>query len=100
MTGSDDVVPFAVKAAGVQIDLLHLRIGHFAARGVLSAIQATPDREAFRRGRPGDELDDRLVVAQGFAAPIRRDEGEQAMFDLVPLAGAGRKVTDGQGQTG
>src|SRR5882672_6783545 len=43
----------------------------------------------------GDELDDDLVADQGARLPILADEGEEAVLDLVPLAGAGREVADG-----
>ena len=33
-------------------------------------------------------------VTERFAAPVLRDEGEQAVLDLVPLARARRQVTD------
>ena len=39
----------------------------------------------FGRGG-GDRLDDYGMGEQRFAAPILRDDGEEAMFDAVPLA--------------
>ena len=48
----------------------------------------------------GDQLDDDLVADQRLAAPVLGDEGEQAVLDLVPFAGAGREVADGHGQAG
>ena len=47
-----------------------------------------------------DQVDDDLVAGQGLAAPVRRDVGEQPVLDLVPLAGAGREVADGDRQPG
>src|SRR5262249_47307714 len=44
-----------------------------------------------------DEVHDDLVRGKRAAAPVLGDETEQAVLDLVPLAGAGRKVTDVQG---
>ena len=41
-----------------------------------------------------DQLDDDLVADQRFATPVLSDEGEETVLDLVPLAGAGRQVTD------
>src|SRR5262245_64439692 len=44
-----------------------------------------------------DEVHDDLVCGKRTATPILGDETEQSVLDLVPLAGAGRKVTDMQG---
>src|SRR6266849_6060929 len=90
------VVPVAVEAVAVDIHGLHLLVRDSATRGVLSAVQPTDDFEAFRGGRAGDQVDDRLVVPQRFTSPVRGNEGDQAMFDLIPLAGARRKMTHGQ----
>ena len=49
-------------------------------------------------GRGGDQLDDDLMADERFAAPVSGDEREQAMLDLVPLAGAGRQVADRDGE--
>jgi hypothetical protein len=35
-----------------------------------------------------------LMAEQWLGAPIHADEREQAVLDLVPLAGAGRQVMD------
>ena len=40
------------------------------------------------RGR-ADQLDDHGMREQRLAAPVLRDEGEQAMLDAVPFAGSG-----------
>src|SRR5450756_2806096 len=48
--------------------------------------------------RVGDEIDDDLVADQWLAAPVLCDVAEHAVFDLVPLAGAGREVADVDGQ--
>ena len=80
---SDDIVPFAVKPVAVEIDPLQVVFGHFAAGDIFAAIQAARDGQAFGGRRLGNELDDGFVVPQGFAPPIRRDEGKEAVFDLV-----------------
>ena len=48
-------------------------------------------------GRGGDELDDGLIADERPAAPVLGDEREEAMLDLVPFAGAGRQMADGDG---
>src|SRR5436305_7351279 len=45
-------------------------------------------------------MEDGFLVQQGLATPIRGDKGKEAVLDLVPLAGARRKMTHGQDQAG
>ena len=56
------------------------------------------DVEAGAGAGGGDQADDDLVADERFAAPVLADEREEAMLDLVPLAGAGREVADGDRQ--
>src|SRR3989304_2979192 len=93
-TGTDAVIPFAVKAIRLEIEAVHVLRSHPAAGGIAAAIQPARDREASRGRRPGNELDDGFIVTERFAAPIGRDERKEPMFDLVPLARPGREVTD------
>ena len=46
-----------------------------------------------------DELNDRFKRDQGLGTPVDGDIGEEAMFDLVPFAGARRKMTDRDAQS-
>ena len=82
------------------IDLLHFVIGDLAPGWILSAIQAARHFQALRGGCPGDKLDDRFVVAQRLATPIRRDKREQSVLYLVPFAGTGGKMTNRKGKSG
>ena len=66
----DDIVPFAMKPAGVKIDRLHVVFGDGAAGGIAAAIQSAGDRQAFRGRRLRNEVDHGFVVAQRFAPPI------------------------------
>src|SRR6266566_5417916 len=95
-TWPDHVVPVAVEVVAVNVHGLHLLVRDSATRRVLSPVQTTDDSEAFRGGRAGDQVDDRLVVPQRLTSPVRGNEREQAVFDLVPLAGARREMTHGQ----
>ena len=88
---SDDVVPVPVEAVAVQVDTLYLLVRDPAPGGVFSAIQTTDDLKALRGGRPRNQVDDRLVVAQWLAPPIRGDEREASMLDLVHLLVPGGK---------
>ena len=96
----DDIVPFAMKPVGVKVDPLPLISAHSAAGGVFASIQATGHGQAFGSRGLGDKGDDRFVVLQGFASPIRRDEGKEAVFDLVPLAGPRWKMAHRNGKPG
>src|SRR4051794_30650921 len=57
-----------------------------------TAAEPRTDDEATAIGRVADQVDDRLVGPQRTAAPVDRDEREQTVLDLVPLAGAWWKV--------
>ncbi len=70
-----------------------------AARRVDAVIKSTAHGESRLRGRSGDQVDDDLMGDERLAAPILRDEGEQAVLDLVPLAGSRRQMTNGDGET-
>ena len=52
------------------IDTLHLFIANRAAGWIFPAIQSARHLQSLRRGRPGDEIDDRFVIPQRFTAPI------------------------------
>ena len=83
-----------MKPIAVKVNALHVVLRDLAAGRVCAAIQPARHGEAFRRCRLGNELHHGFVVTQGFAAPIRRDKGKEAVFDLVPFAGPGRKMAD------
>ena len=69
-------------------------IGDFASFFVLAGVEFGVDLQAGLGGGVADEVDDDFVGLQRFAAPVAGDMAEQPMFDLVPLAGAGRKMAD------
>ena len=71
------------------LDLSQFLIGHFDSSLIGVGIQLGVNREAGSRSGRGNEIYDRLETAEWFAAPVLADVGEEAMFDLVPLAGAG-----------
>ena len=84
-----------MKLVLLQVYSLNLLVCYLAASRVFPAIQAAGHLQPFGGRRARDQIDDRLIITKRFAAPIRGDEGEQPVFYLVPLAGAGREVTDG-----
>ena len=87
-----------MKPIALKVDSFHVVLRALAAGRIFAAIQPARHPQAFRRRRLGNELDHGFIVTQGFAAPIRRNKGKEAVFDLVPFAGPGRKMADRQGQ--
>lgn len=83
------------EGRGLEAHRRELRVGDAAPlRMDLKIESAAYAQPRGRRGRV-DQVHDRLMRDQRLATPILGDEREEAMFDLVPLAGAGRQVTGG-----
>src|ERR1700730_18762027 len=97
-TRSNQVVPFTVEGVGREVDGRDLVVRYLAADRIAAPVEPARDIEPFGRGRRGNQPDDRLVVAKGFSAPVGRDEGEQAVLDLVPLTRARWKVAHHDGE--
>ena len=79
----------------MQVDLGHLLIRNFDTLWISPLIQFTPDPQSSLRSCRGDEADDRCQAHQWSAAPIHADVGKEPMLDLVPFAGSGREMADG-----
>ena len=88
----DRLVAIAVEVVGLDVDLGHFGVGDLDRLRIIVLVEAAMDGEAGAgRGRP-DQLDDHRMGKQRFATPVLCNEGEEAMFDAVPFAGAGRVV--------
>ena len=72
----------------MDIDLRELLVGHLHSGRIGFCVDLGMDQEPGSCGGGGNEVDYNLMTDQGLAAPVLADEGEQAMFDLVPFAGA------------
>ena len=81
-----------------KVDGGQLGIGNLDGFGIFAFVQLGAHFEAGIGCRRGDQLDDRAIAAQRFAAPVDCDERKQTMLDLVPLAGAGRQVANRDGK--
>src|SRR4051812_30222364 len=92
LVGRDGVIPFTVEFIVRDVDRVHLVVGHLDAFRVQVGVDLAADLQAGVGRRGADELDDDLMADQWFATPVHGDEGEQAMLNPVPLAGAGRQV--------
>ena len=66
--------------------------------GVGVRVDLRANGQASARGGVGDQLHDDLVADERTAAPVHRDEREQAMLDLVPFARARWEVAYPDGQ--
>jgi len=83
-----------VEFGAFDVDGCHLGVGDDDAAGVLASIEFAAHCEAGFGGGGGDHLDDHPIADKGLGAPILADEGEEAVLNFVPLAGAGRQVAD------
>ena len=88
------VVPVAVEVVALDLQLAQFLRRDLLAGRIAATIESGAHDEATAVGRVADEVDDGLVGPQRASAPVDRDEREQAVLDLVPLAGAGREVAD------
>ncbi len=88
------VIPFTVK--GVPLDLYRspLLIGDLYSPGIGASIEFGMDSETCLCGGIADEIDDDRIARQGSSTPILRNVSKHLMLDLIPLAGAGWKMTD------
>src|SRR5664279_2659478 len=82
---------------GLQGELRHSRVWDLDAGRVGVEVELGGDGEAGRGARRADEADDCLEIHEWLSAPIDADEGEQSVFDRVPLTGARREMAHGDG---
>src|SRR5712692_8179802 len=93
--GPDNIVPFTMKLFSLDVEGRDLLVRNFGAGRVGVGVESGDHPEA-SLGRGGcDQVHDDLMIHQRLPSPALTDEREQPMFDLVPLAGARRQVTDG-----
>jgi hypothetical protein len=78
---------------------LHLLIGYFDALGVVLPVEAGADAKACVGPCVANEVQNRIVVDERLSRPVFADRAKEAMFDGIPLRGAGRKVADLHMQT-
>ena len=104
VAGVDGVVPVAVELVPGQDPRVfkgfHVLVGDSDAPFVGVGVEFGVHGQPGGRGDGPEGFDDDFVGFQGSSAPVPADRGEQPVFDLVPLAGAGRQVADGDRQAG
>src|SRR5512135_757575 len=89
-----------MKAGGCNIDGSHLLISHLPSGAIGTTVQATPDLQPFGGGCSCNEIHNGLVISQRLTTPVGRDEREETMLNLVPLAGARREMAHGDAEPG
>lgn len=83
-----------MEIVALQVDGRQLVVRHFDSGWIAATIQLSLDSQAGLGAGAGNQVDDHLVADEWLAAPVLGDVAEHAVLNLVPLAGARRKVTD------
>ena len=81
----DGVVPLAVELVGADGQGGRVLPADLDPRGVAAGVQAGGDGQSGAGGGGGDQVEGDVVAGQRAGTPVRRDEGEQAVLDPVPL---------------
>ena len=83
-----------MELVSFDVDGLKFFIGYNHALGVVGIVEFGANTQTSARFGTGDEVDNDLMTDQWTSTPVHRNKREQAVFYLVPLAGALRKVTN------
>jgi hypothetical protein len=89
LPGSCSSIPVEVVAN--EVDGGHLRFGDRDTLRAVIKINVATDHRADSGGRRADQIDDHAIADQRLGTPVRADDGERAVLDLVHLA-AGKTV--------
>ncbi len=99
VAGMNRVVPIAVKVRLGDFDPCQLIVAHGYPRLVLGRVQRSSNQQTLLCSGVGNQVHDDFVSSQRPAAPVLRDEAEQAMLNLVPLARTRREMTHVQAES-
>jgi hypothetical protein len=88
------VVPFAMKRVAHNGKSGKFLVGDFDSLRVGVFIEASLDAQSLSGGGAADQVNDDLPADQRAPSPVGGNVAEHAVLDLVPLAGAGREMTD------
>src|SRR5436305_13727945 len=94
----EGVIPLAVKLVSGDVKSLEFLIADFDASRIGVGVLDGRDDQSFLGGGMRDELNDRFKRDQGLGTPVDADVRGEPMCDLVPFAGARRRVTDRESQ--
>ena len=96
----DFVVPFSMELISVEIELSDLLVGDLDACGVGAGIQFGMDLQSGRGAGGSNQAHNDLKTDQWLSTPVLSNARKETVFDLVPFAGARRKMADGDAQCG
>src|SRR5690606_25852665 len=94
------VVPIAVEGMRAELYPLHLGIADADAGRVRCSVELGSDLQTRARFGRSNQVHDGLMAEERPSSPVHGDVREQAVFDLVPLAGAGWEMTDRHVESG
>ena len=83
-----------MKIGWLQVDCCQFFVRHFDTRWIETLVEFGLDFETLWSRSRRNQVEDDFVTHQRSATPILRDVAKHAMLNLVPLAGARRKVAD------
>src|SRR5487761_1747999 len=83
-----------MKSGRLDVYLGELFVCYFPSLFIFTWVEFGKDLETRVRRCGTDEVDDNFIALQGLALPILCHMTEQPMFNLVPFAGARRKMAD------
>src|ERR1039457_3397848 len=90
----EGVIPLAMKSVSDDVKSFEFRIADLNTRRIDVGVLDGRDHQSLLSRRMGDKFNHRLKRNQRLGTPVDGDVGEEPMFDFVPFAGAGRKMTD------
>src|SRR2546426_519306 len=88
------VIPVAVEARMLDGNRGHLFFSDFDSSRIAAGVEGRFDAQAGARCRGADEAHDGLVAEERTTSPVLGDVTEEAVLDLVPLAGSGREMAN------
>src|SRR3954452_3150347 len=89
-----------MEGVALEVESCHLPLGHLDALWIGVGVEFTADGQAGLGRGTGDQGDYGEAAGERRCAPVLRDVTEQAVLDLVPLRGAGRRMADLKTQAG
>jgi hypothetical protein len=95
MTGTSLLLAVRTITAAIGETSDHFFVRYDDGLWISVGVEFAMNGETGASGSGGDQVDDYAIADQRFGAPILGDEGEQTVLDLIPLAGARGKVSDG-----
>jgi hypothetical protein len=92
------IVPFAMKVVSIQGEVTKFHVRDLDTLWVAPLVELGLDPQSACGACVPDQVHDRLKSAERLASPVLRDVTEEAVFDLVPFAGARREVAHANAQ--